>query len=401
MLMLDESRTDDLRVADDSREPVSQGSKMLIPVVEGQPLRSGVKTVTGSIPAGTLKERFQIPYRDSLRKTGYQRKPQESRINRLMNQIRRNRVDVPTSVLFNVRGNKARDLIIKDEQGHLWLQLDENSVGDVIFYVVDGQHRVLAVVRLVGEDLDKWKNYKLQFVLMLGASESEEVNQFYVVNSTAKSVRTDLALDLLKQRADADGRVMEDAIETGQRWKIDGQTIVEKLYADSPVWRGKIRLANAEKGDSILPAASFVASLRPLLVSPYFAALSTQQQVKVLDAYWQGIRETCREPFDNEADNYALQKGIGVTAMHELLVTVIEHVRSKGESAFDANAYRIVMESVLANLDGDNRDGENVSGSDFWLTAPLGGAAGSYSSSAGKRVLIAKLRQLLPRMEAE
>src|SRR2546423_869127 len=99
MLTLDESRIESFDVVDESRELIRQGSKMLIPVVQGQSLRSGVKTVTGSIPAGTLKERFQIPYRDALRKTGYQRKPQESRINRLMNQLRKNRVDVPTSVL--------------------------------------------------------------------------------------------------------------------------------------------------------------------------------------------------------------------------------------------------------------------------------------------------------------
>jgi hypothetical protein len=34
---------------------------------------------------------------------------------------------------------------------------------------------------------------------MIGAGELEEMRQFYVVNSTAKSVRTDLVLDLLKQ----------------------------------------------------------------------------------------------------------------------------------------------------------------------------------------------------------
>ena len=39
---------------------------------------------------------------------------------------------------------------------------------------------------------------------MIGADETEEMTQFYVINSTAKSVRTDLALDLLKQRAEND-----------------------------------------------------------------------------------------------------------------------------------------------------------------------------------------------------
>ena len=46
----------------------------------------------------------------------------------------------------------------------------------------------------------------IPFVCVLGASEREEMEQFYVVNSTAKSVRTDLAYDLLKQRAENDPR---------------------------------------------------------------------------------------------------------------------------------------------------------------------------------------------------
>lgn len=138
-----------------------------------------------------------------------------------------------------------------------------------------------------------------------------------------------------------------------------------------------------------------------LAVLPYFQRLSRDNRLKVLEAYWQGIRESLREPFDGDHNRYALQKGIGVNAMHELLVQVIEHVRSAGESVFDAQAFRAVLEPVLTDLDGDNTKGENVTGADFWLIAPLGGAAGTYSSSAGKRVLRAKLRTALPELDVE
>lgn len=379
----------------------AKGHEMLVPVVEGQPLYSGVKTLTGSLPVRVLLERYKIPYRDALRKTGYQRKPQETRVNRFAAELKKKRVDVPTSILINIRGQKARECLRKDG-GQLYLDLNNNNRDEFPIYIVDGQHRVLAFERLCEDDLERWGKYQLQFVLMLGAQEDEEVNQFYVVNTTAKSVRTDLALDLLKQRAEADGRVMEEVIERGQDWKVEGQAIVEELFRSSPVWRGKIRLANADKGDTIIPAASFVSSLKPLLISsPFCATLSRVQRVKLLDAYWQGIREALREPFDGNPNEYALQKGIGVTAMHDLLVNVVEHVRSAGESVFDERAYFRVMEPILAGLDGDNTAGENVSGADFWLTAPLGGAAGSYSSSAGKRVLLAKLRSALPALEVE
>jgi len=87
--------------------------------------------------------------------------------------------------------------------------------------------------------------------------------------------------------------------------------------------------------------------------------------------------------------------------MHELLVSVIEHVRSAGDSVFDKDVYRDLMEKVLNNLEADNAVGESVSGSDFWQTASHGGAAGSFSSSAGRRVLVAKLRAHLPEMQVE
>ena len=368
-----------------------------IPVVEGHPLHSGVKTVSGSIPIDALLRRYRIPYRDSLRKIGYQRRPQHARISRFASDLKRSRVDVPTSILLNLRKEHA-DGCTQREGEQLFLVLDEQKM----LYVVDGQHRVLAFERLCEEDLEKWRDTKLQFVLMLGASEQEEVKQFYTVNTTAKSVRTDLALDLLKQRVDQDGRVLEEVTERGQKWRVEAQAIVDELSRQSQIWRGRIRLANADKADSVIPAASFVVSLRPLLVgSPFFGTLSLDQQVRLLDAHWKGIREAMRDPFDGNPNDYALQKGIGVAAMHDILVAVIEHVRSTGESVFDATAFQKIMTVVLSELEGENTDGEPVSGADFWLSASLGGAAGTYSSSAGKRVLFAKLRSALPEQEVE
>jgi uncharacterized protein (DUF1015 family) len=77
---------------------------------------------------------------------------------------------------------------------------------DERIYVVDGQHRIEALMRLyLKRDVpdEKWGDFRLSITFMLGATELEEMEQFYVVNSTAKSVRTDLAYDLLKQRAES------------------------------------------------------------------------------------------------------------------------------------------------------------------------------------------------------
>jgi hypothetical protein len=89
-------------------------------------------------------------------------------------------------------------------------------------------------------------------------------------------------------------------------------------------------------------------------------------------------------------------KGIGVWAMHEILPEVIEVIRSRGESLFDRDNYARLLKPVLLKLEGQNARTEMVRGQEFWLVAPKGGAAGSFSSSAGKRVLISKLMQNLP-----
>lgn len=383
--------------------------KVQIPVVEGQPLQNGIPTVVGAMPAEVLAQLYKVPYRDSLRKTGYQRKPQKARISKLKHDLSRGTVDIPTAILLNFRGNKDKigSVLLKTDAG-LVLELD--TALDLVLYVVDGQHRVLAIDGLCRDDLQKWGGLKVQFVMMMGANEDQEMRQFYVVNVNAKSVKTDLALDLLKQQYDSDGKVMDDTIRRGRQWQVEGQRIVEELHKHSPIWQGKIQLANEGKGDSIIPAASFVSSLKPALSSTYFGHLSTDKQVRLLNAFWTGVREACRQPFEGQLNNegeveyapddYTLQKGIGVTVMHELLGYVVEVVRSHGESAFDSTAYAEVLEPVLSQLEGDNKDNEQVNGADFWLTAPKGGAAGGYSSSAGKRVLLAKMRGLLPDIAA-
>ena len=137
-----------------------------------------------------------------------------------------------------------------------------------------------------------------------------------------------------------------------------------------------------------------VTSLKPLLASPYFGRLKAEPQIKVLDAYWHGIRKVLRPAFDTP-EEYTIQKGVGVLVMHTISPHILECVRNRGLSTTDADAYKAVLETALTQLQGENNTGEPVTGTDFWASAPLG-AAGSYSSSAGRRVLVAKIQQLFP-----
>ena len=362
---------------------------MGIPVVLTATSRKKVPMALGVMTAGTLVDLHEIPRRDTRKKTGYQREASQARVNRLIKDLRDGRVDLPTSVLLNLRKYEAH-LHLSHQNGQKYFDPREQSL-----YVVDGQHRLAALACLVEENPEKWTDFEIPFGCMLGADEREEMEQFYVVNSTAKSVRTDLALDLLKQRAESNVDVMKSLIERGQNWKVAAQTLVERL-SETSAWRDRIRFPLDPKGETTITSAGMVASFRQLLATPYFGSITTENQVKVLDAYWQAMGQVAQDVF-SDPSQYVLQKGIGVMAMHSALISVIEYVRSKGKSVIERESYEEPLGEMLLEIEGDNGEGV-VRGIDFWRTAPEG-AAGAFSSSAGRRVLIAKLRELLPPVE--
>src|SRR5262245_60021878 len=123
------------------------GERIRIPIISGPSLRSGVPIVAGFMPAGVLiPDRYVIPYHVAQTRKGYQRPPQASRINELANDLRKDRVDLPTAVLLNIRNRDAADAV---QRGSLNLDLLEDMARrDSRFYVVDGQHRILALERL-------------------------------------------------------------------------------------------------------------------------------------------------------------------------------------------------------------------------------------------------------------
>ena len=377
-----------------------KGQTMKIPVVEGQSLKSGVPVWVGSMELKYLLALYEVPYRDSIKGTGYQRKPQNARITKFAEKLVRHSVDVPTSILLNVRDVDQQNDIITGSGPVRLLEIDEET-SKLRLYAVDGQHRILAAAKAIQlaqteEEKERLLNGKLQFVLMVGAPEGEELSQFYVVNTEAKSVRTDLAYDLLSTRAQKDKAVLDELIQTGERWKVEGQEIAKRLNTEG-VWRGRIRLANAEKEDTVMPVASFITSLKPMLSTPFFRQLDIDNRVQVLEAFWRGVQQAMPEPF-HEPEVYVLQKGVGVSVMHMIAVDVLELIRSNGDSVVNASSYAEILGPVFDALEGETAEGEIVRGYDFWRGQKHGGAAGTYSSSAGKRVLTAKIRSLLPKM---
>lgn len=376
-----------------------------IPVVRGSDLRGGVGTVVGVMMADILVKRHNVPVHAShhVKKTGYQRVASRPRVNRLAANLNKRKVDLPTAVLLSIRDVSDNEVLSTDNEGRLILDLGEDGQEQNIptLYVVDGQHRIKALEKSITEDgTSRLRNFKIPFVCMLGATEEQEMEQFYVVNSNAKSVSTDLALALLKEMSQND-EFMQDLTSKGKKWQIQAQTATEMLAKSSSVWANRIRLANMPKGATTIPSASMVKSLETLFrhTSMFMAVKDAEKQMQIIDAYWKGIRKVLRKAFD-EPRSYSVQKGIGVKALHGIFPLVIEHVRSKGKSIFSDAAYQDILDEPLNNLEGTNSNGEHVAGLEFWQTGKKGAVA-TYSSGAGENALIEALKLLIPPIEAE
>ena len=349
--------------------------------------RGEVAVVMGVIEVGTIFGRFTIPHRDSRRGVGYQRPVQMVRVRRLASELKAENADLPTTVLLNIRDyNENTDLIHRD--GSVFLQ----TAAD--FYVVDGQHRIEALAYLYEEDPKKWAGYPLSFVCMLGADEDEEMNQFYVVNSTAKSVKTDLAFDLLAQQG-LNPDVLADHEAKGTDWKIRTQNLTRRLSDEAPTWQGRVRFPGEPKAETTISNSGLATSLRPVLEHKFFDIQSEENKVQIINAYWEGIARVLPAAFVRGGEEeYGIQKQTGAVVLHKVFATVLEIIREQRLPTNDPKSYEQVMRTPLEILEGTNNEGDTVSGSDFWIAGSQG-AAGAFTSGAGQRALVAVLNRNL------
>ncbi len=358
-----------------------------IQVTEGPTLRDGTRTVVGAITVHALAEKGKVPIHRSENNEGYQRPLNEKRVAVIAKKIEDDLVDLPTAILISIRDD-ADKVLTKEEN---CLTLDLSSVEE--FYIVDGQHRHEALIKL-------WKDenipplYKIPFVGMIGASETKEMEEFYVVNSTSNKVDTSLAYKLLENLADIDDAVMKDLIETGTEWKVKGQKLLTALHTNSNIWKGKIQLAGDKKGKTIISSTSMIASFEKIFKgSPFFDAIDIPRQAKILDAYWKGIAKVTPDAFSN-LNKYSIQKGVGVRVIHGIFPDVLERAKMSG-SVFLPDNYADIMKQPLEQLSGDDGHGGTVMGHNFWLTGK-DGAPANYSSAVGMRTLTDRFRKLLP-----
>ena len=345
-----------------------------------------LETFVGALKASELVKRCQIPHRDYEGDTGYQRLPTQSRVDTLANEmlsrdISERMVDLPTSLLLSVRDRNLRPHL--ESTGRYVLTLPAN--GAKPFYVVDGQHRIAALRTVIEDGRNEfWSNYRVPVVIFFGADETVEMIHFHTVNSNAKSIRSDLDLDLLEKRAQGDDEFLLN-LPRKQAWKVHAQRITA-LAAKQGVWIGRIRFPNQPKGTTLVTSNSFAFSLKPALAQVHFTEHTPENRAKIVDAYWRGIEKALPECF-RTPKRYNIQKSVGVYVFHELLSIVLRHAETQGNPIFSPNSYAGILDITLRGLRGVNLKGDEAVGPDFWKSGAEG-VAGVYSSGSGRQRLV-------------
>ena len=358
---------------------------MKLNVLEGQTTDVGTQMVTTVIKVKDLVENYAVDVFDHSKgragkKGGYQRKANQARVKKLAKMLAENKVTIPTAILGNVR-NPLEKVIKFDSTGLAIINLTSPIM------IIDGQHRVASFVEVYnnndfyGVDQKQFGEIKLFVSLLWNAKLQEEINQFYVVNSNAKSIPTGNRLELEAYIGSGDDLISELVDLT---WELD----------KNELWKDKIKFPNSNSG--LIPNSGIVSSLKNVLNDSNLKKLSYEEKLKLIIAVWDGVGKVLPECF-KKPEKYTLQKGIGVNTIHGLIPDIYSDILASNsvtfdkksiKDPFDSNVWKEYLEPLTKYEDTDQSGEDNtVVGEEFWRVGKTGGA-GQYSSGAGRSVLL-------------
>jgi DGQHR domain-containing protein len=301
---------------------------------------------------------------------GYQREELQAHYNKVGRYLTADKNAIlPTTILLSARkGVTFEPLDEHSTMGHLHIPEDTLPL-----WIVDGQHRV-AGLRHAIEDLgdEGARKFTLPAVIMANMPKFDEVQQFYIVNSTSKRIKTDLAERLLTEMAEQDDKMKATVIGKGKAYLLRAVKIVEVLnnQAGGP-WEGRIQNVNKRKvGDVMIAESSFNESLKPILAIPWVLRMSDAEVAKIVGRYWEAIFSYMPNALATPR-NYSVQKTIGTYTWHLVAPAVFEVCRT--DMDFTADKMADILKPCQEYLDEA-----------FWEVGNTDGAA-QYSSRAASR----------------
>lgn len=305
-----------------------------------------------TVPAAILLPRVRIDHYDpDTNRDGYQRQSDPRRCKDVCDFISKGNI-CPTSLLLNRRVEDG-ELVLRDTATGKSVKLPKIEPGRAYdlevpddLWGIDGQHRYGGFKML--PELPPYFDVP---VVLMHVTRDEERRQFCVVNSTAKSVPTDLAQQNMLVAVDKSSPTemmasLPKSLAKDISWKYTATVITNYLYKDSEsVWFKRIHVAGLHKDDAracTIQQATFVRSLVYLLKdSPGINIMDWQEVSAMINALWRGIREVWPKCFQFDKQ-YVLMTVIGVEVMHRFLAWVYENRQPDPQNRllfFDPSTY--------------------------------------------------------------
>jgi len=358
----------------------------------------------GYISAKDLVDNHKIPY-SSIEKgsQGYQRQPGRARIASYAKKIASKPVDFPTLVLLNIRNEDQINFL---KNGVLTYMPDYNNK----LFVVDGQHRVLALkVALDMADADgnddlyeRISNIQVPFGLTITESVLNEMVLFYEVNNFAKSVSANIRTQIETMRAKLGDVDMQLAMEQlGDDWKVIADNILLTITKDyENVWFNRIKYDNTNPDKPNVGNFAMTKYLKHIITSNEAEMASDGKatfSLEVFNAYWKAFEIAYPSAFgEDNARNYSIQTAMGADVFMRLWSFVKDWIVKTGQkeqNLRDPKTYVPAFKRIIKNSEGVDREGNTQEGLDYWLVGSAAGAQGS--GEAGKSQLVSNLKQWL------
>lgn len=268
-------------------------------------------------------------WRATANPEGYQRELQYLRAEQFKNFMEEDTMFSPTTILLNIRDKRG----IKFEGGTIAISPSSK------LWVVDGQHRLAGIKKLLDENPDdKYKQMDIPVIITALSNKFEEAILFAIFNKTQVGVKYDLVESVINEQIKKGNAEVTNLVQMYERagiklfreieTKIDAIEVSNNLNSknDNP-WYNKIILPNENKTTTrgkIMRLRSFTISLQLLIKSMNKALPNVDSELVVshLKTFWSALKELMPEAFESPKD-YVLQKGPGAMIMHEMYIKIL------------------------------------------------------------------------------
>jgi len=322
-------------------------------------IQRGTALYATALRAGDLVARARVDVWSPANPDGYQRLVSVRRTGELAWYLMEGEAVFPTSVLLSVR----RDVTFREET-----EVDGQTLGVLQIpdgeplWVIDGQHRVEGIRGAMERGQRDLEDYQVPVVIFVNPEKINEVRWFYLVNSRAKRVPTDIADRVLQRTLHEVGKAGLKAAESSQTKRGEkavlqakATDVVDYLRERCPVWKGRIEVPGEPKPSPYaVRQHTVVASLlEGVFKDPTLGRFETDSVAQLLDDYWCAIGRVYQEAVANPSQ-YSIQKTPGLYSLHMIFPDVFERCREVRDYS------REKMEEILNHLAAEGVD------SSFW-----------------------------------